>query len=37
MLVTKDVLVCERYQGDPKNKELFEDYKKKFIANSKSA
>ena len=29
------VLVCERHKDDPKNKELFDEYKKRFITNSR--
>ena len=30
-----NVLVYERHKDDPKNKELFDEYKKRFITNSK--
>ena len=30
------VLVCEWHKDDPKNKELFDEYKERFITNSKS-
>ena len=29
------VLVCERHKDDPKNMELFDEYKKRFITNSR--